>query len=68
MADVIDYKIYGNDLQLVEIELDPSEGVRAEVGTMIYMEQGIEMQTSTGGGLFSGFKRMLTRLVRKLGK
>jgi uncharacterized protein (TIGR00266 family) len=60
MADVIDYKIYGNDLQLVEIELDPSEGVRAEVGTMIYMEQGIEMQTSTGGGLFSGFKRMLT--------
>lgn len=60
MADVIDYKIYGSDLQLVEIELDPAEGVRAEVGTMIYMEQGIEMQTSTGGGLFSGFKRMLT--------
>lgn len=60
MADVIDYKIYGSDMQLVEVELDPAEGVRAEVGTMIYMEQGIEMQTSTGGGLFSGFKRMLT--------
>lgn len=60
MADVIDYKIYGSDLQLVEIELDPAEGVRAEVGTMTYMEQGIEMQTGTGGGLFAGFKRMLT--------
>lgn len=60
MADVIDYKIYGSDLQLVEIELDPAEGVRAEVGTMTYMEQGIEMQTGAGGGLFAGFKRMLT--------
>lgn len=60
MADVIDYKIYGSDLQLIEIELDPGEGVRAEVGTMTYMEQGIEMQTTTGGGLFAGFKRMLT--------
>jgi uncharacterized protein (TIGR00266 family) len=60
MADVIDYQIYGSDLQLVEIELDPGEGVRAEVGTMTYMEQGIEMQTTTSGGLFAGFKRMLT--------
>jgi uncharacterized protein (AIM24 family) len=65
MADVIDYKIYGEDLQLVEIELDPGEGVRAEVGTMTYMEDGIQMDTSTGGGgliggLFKGFKRALT--------
>jgi uncharacterized protein (TIGR00266 family) len=60
MADIIDYKIIGDDLQLVEIELDPNEGVRAEVGTMTYMEDGIEMQTTTGGGLFSGFKRMVT--------
>ncbi len=65
MADVIDYQIYGNDLQLVEIELDPREGVQAEVGTMTYMEEGIEMQTGMGGGgmvggLFSGFKRMIT--------
>ncbi len=60
MADVIDYTIYGDDLQLVEVELDPGEGVRAEVGTMTYMEDGIEMQTNTGGGLFKGFKRMLT--------
>lgn len=65
MADVIDYKIYGDDLQLVEVELDPGEGVRAEVGTMTYMEQGIKMDTGTGGkglvdSIFKGFKRAFT--------
>lgn len=60
MADIIDHKIFGDDLQLIEIELDPGEGVRAEVGTMTYMENGIEMQTGTGGGLFKGLKRMIT--------
>ena len=49
-----------DDLQLVEIDLDPGEGVRAETGTMTYMEDGIEMQTGTGGSIFSGFKRMIT--------
>ena len=61
MADVIDYQIIGDDLQLVEVELDYGEGVRAEVGTMTYMEDGIEMQTDMGGDLFSGFKRMFGR-------
>jgi uncharacterized protein (TIGR00266 family) len=60
MADIIDYKIFGDDMQIVEIELDPNEGVRAEVGAMMYMEDGIQMQTGTGGGIFAGFKRMLT--------
>ena len=60
MAHVIDYKIQGDDMQIVEIELDPGEGVRAEAGAMMYMEGGIEMETSTGGGLFKGFKRMIT--------
>lgn len=60
MADVIDYKIYGDDLQLVEVEIDPGEGVRAEVGTMAYMEQDIHMQTGTGGGILRGLKRMIT--------
>lgn len=60
MADIIDYKIYGNDLQVVEIELDPAEAVRAEAGAMLYMEDDIEMQTSSGGGVFSGLKRMFT--------
>ncbi len=58
-ADIIDYEIKGESLQLVEIELDPEEGVRAEAGAMTYMEEGIEMQTTTGGGAWKGFKRML---------
>jgi len=60
MADIIDYTIFGDDLQLVEIELDPGEGVRAEAGTMAYMDDGIQMQTSTGGGLFKGLQRAIT--------
>jgi len=60
LADVIDYSLYGNDMQIVEIELDAGEAVRAEAGAMLYMDGGIEMQTSSGGGLFKGFKRMLT--------
>ncbi|MHC1576439.1 MAG: TIGR00266 family protein [Methanosarcinaceae archaeon] len=60
MTDVIDYEIIGSDMQIVEIELDPNETVRAEAGAMMYMEPGIEMQTSTGGGLLKGFKRMVT--------
>jgi uncharacterized protein (TIGR00266 family) len=60
MADVIDYQIYGDDLQLVEIELDPGEGVRAEAGTMTYMQDGVQMQTGTGGGIFKGLQRAIT--------
>jgi uncharacterized protein (TIGR00266 family) len=60
MADVVDYKIYGDDLQLVEVEVDPGEAVRGEVGTMAYMEQGIRMDTGTGGGIFRGLKRLIT--------
>ena len=60
MADVIDHVIYGDDMQMVEIELDPGEAVRAEAGAMTYMEHGIEMQTGTGGGIFRGLKRMIT--------
>lgn len=59
-ADVIDYKIYGDDMQIVEVELDPGEACRAEAGAMMYMEPGIEMQTSTGGGIFKGLSRMIT--------
>jgi uncharacterized protein (TIGR00266 family) len=60
MADVIDFRIHGHDMQLVEIELDPGEGVRAEAGAMTYMEDSIEMETGAGGGIFGGFKRMIT--------
>ncbi|MDK2892235.1 TIGR00266 family protein [Methanohalophilus sp.] len=60
MADEIDYEVIGKDMQLVEIELDPGESVRAEAGAMMYMSSDIKMHTSTGGGLFKGLKRMVT--------
>lgn len=60
MADIIDYQIHGDDMQIVEITLDPGEGMRAEVGAMMFMEEGIQMDTGTGGGILKGFKRMLT--------
>ncbi len=59
MADIIDYKIYGDDMQVVDISLDPGEGVRAEAGTMMYKTQGIRMQTNADGGVFKGVKRMI---------
>jgi len=60
MADVIDYKIHGDDMQIVEVELDPGETVRAEAGAMMFMEDGIEMETGASGGLMGGIKRMVT--------
>ena len=44
-AHEIDYKLYGDDMQFVEIELDPSESVIAEAGGMMMMEDDIEMET-----------------------
>jgi uncharacterized protein (TIGR00266 family) len=46
----IDYKIYGEELQYVEIELDPNETAIAESGAMMMMEDGIQMQTIFGDG------------------
>jgi len=46
----IDYKIFGDDIQFVEIELDPRETVIAEAGTMVYMEQGITFEVKMGDG------------------
>ncbi|CAN5609133.1 TIGR00266 family protein [soil metagenome] len=60
MAQEIDFQILGDDIQVVEVEMDPGEGVRAETGAMLYMEQDIDMQTGTGGGLMKGLKRMIT--------
>lgn len=60
MADEITYRIVGDDMQLVEVELDPNEAVRAEAGAMLYMGSRVAMQTSTDGGVFQGMKRMLT--------
>jgi uncharacterized protein (TIGR00266 family) len=46
----VDYKIYGDDMQFVEIELDPQEAVVAEAGGMMYMQDGIQMETIFGDG------------------
>ncbi len=66
----IDYKIYGDDIQFVEIELDPNETVIAEAGTMVYMEEGIIYDVKMGDGaspdntvmgkLFQAGSRILT--------
>ncbi len=64
----IDYKLYGEEMQCVEIELDPQEAVIAEPGSFMMMNDGIQMQTLFGDGndkgfmskLFSAGKRLLT--------
>jgi uncharacterized protein (TIGR00266 family) len=46
----IDYQIKGESIQIVEIELDPSETVIAEAGAMLFMEDGIQFETKMGDG------------------
>jgi len=68
--DVVDYKIFGAEMQYVEVELDPGEAALAEAGGMMYMENGIEMETIFGdgsqqksgffGALLGAGKRLLT--------
>src|SRR5258708_2532351 len=50
----IDYKIHGDDMQFVEIELDPQEAVVAEAGGMMFMDDGIAMETVFGAGSPAG--------------
>lgn len=49
-AHEIDYRIYGNEMQFVEIELDPRESAVAEAGAMMYMSDSIQMETIFGDG------------------
>ncbi|MGB3618853.1 MAG: TIGR00266 family protein [Catalinimonas sp.] len=46
----VDYRILGNDIQVVEVELDPQETVIAEAGSMLFMEEGIQYDTRMGDG------------------
>jgi uncharacterized protein (TIGR00266 family) len=46
----VDYQVFGDDLQFVEIELDPQETVIAEAGAMMYMEDGMAFETRMGDG------------------
>lgn len=69
-AHEIDYKIFGEEMQYVEIELDPQEGVVAESGSFMMMDEAIKMNTILGDGsnqekgllgkIFSAGKRILT--------
>ena len=66
----IEYKIFGDDMQYVEVELDPNEATVAEAGGMMYMDDGVEMETIFGdgsqqqsgliGALMGAGKRLLT--------
>ena len=66
----IEYQIFGDDMQYVEVELDPQEATVAEAGGMMYMDDGIEMETIFGdgsqrqggmlGALMGAGKRLLT--------
>ncbi|HEY1092120.1 MAG TPA: TIGR00266 family protein [Burkholderiaceae bacterium] len=68
--DVVDYEIKGNEMQFVEVELDPGEAAIGEAGSMMFMEAGVEMDTVFGdgsanqGGLFGKLlgagKRLIT--------
>ena len=49
-AHDIDFEIHGNEMQFVEVQLDPGEGAVAEAGSMMYMTQGINMETVFGDG------------------
>lgn len=49
-SHVVDYQVYGDDLQFVEVELDPRETVVAEAGAMMYMQDGISFETKMGDG------------------
>ena len=48
--DIIDFEIFGTETQYVEIELDPGEAAVAEAGAMMFMEDGIFMETVFGDG------------------
>ena len=72
VADEIDYEVFGEEMQFVEVTLDPSEACIAEAGSFMYMDPGIEMKTIFGDGseqsetggfmgkLMSAGKRVLT--------
>jgi len=58
----IDYEILGNDMQIVEVKLDPNETVVAEAGAMNYMDDGITFEVKLGDGS-EGSSGILGKLV-----
>lgn len=49
-SHAVDYEIIGNEMQIVEVELDPAETVIAEAGAMNYMDSDIQFETKMGDG------------------
>jgi uncharacterized protein (TIGR00266 family) len=65
-SDEVDYKLIGDDLQAVVVTLDPNEQVIAEAGAMLYMTNGIDMQTSMSGDRSQGFFGNLVKAVGRM--
>lgn len=65
----VDFQIFGDDMQIVEVELDPGESVIAEAGAMSYMEEDIVFEARMGDGSAPEqgvFKKLLSAAGRKL--
>ena len=62
----IDYKLFGEEMQCVEIELDPQEAVIAEPGSFMMMTDGVQMQTLFGDGNQTGFMSKLFTAGKRL--
>jgi uncharacterized protein (TIGR00266 family) len=62
-ADDIDFKIFGAEMQFVEIELDPGESVVAEAGAMMYKDSSIAMETIFGDGSHTGGGGFMDKLL-----
>jgi len=58
--DELNYDIVGDDMQAVKFDLTNGQKLRAEAGAMLYLTEGVSMETSTGGGVMKGLKRALT--------
>ncbi len=59
MLSRLKYNITGHTTEIVEVILEPGEGIHAETGSMVFMTDGITMRTNLGGGLLKGIKRKL---------
>ncbi len=59
----IDYKIFGEEMQCVEIELDPQETVMAESGSFMMMDDGLQMETIFGDGSNKGGSGLFNKLL-----
>lgn len=64
----IDFKILGEELQFVEVELDPGESAVAEAGAMMYMSPGIELTTVFGDGSSEGASSGIVEKMLGAGK